>query len=236
MSAPEAVPRAAAAALQTLLAERYASPVAVDRWEQLEPWAVARVRLRSAAAPHSVVVKWTRAAPARARTAAWRLRNESAALQFLGDDVGGGLVPRVIAADMVAGILVLEDLAPRVALDRLLRRDGAAAHNGRLAAFARARGELSAVTAGRAESYYARRAALGPVDPAADLVDRSPRSGSRPSDTPRRSGHPSTAGPHPILPPHWTSCTTRARSWYSATGTRKPTTSSCTPPVRPTPA
>jgi aminoglycoside/choline kinase family phosphotransferase len=58
--------------------------------------------------------------------------------------MGIGLCPRIIAADMAAGFLVLEDLAPRVCLDQLLRRGGAAAHGDRRAAFARARGALSA--------------------------------------------------------------------------------------------
>jgi aminoglycoside/choline kinase family phosphotransferase len=100
------------------------------------------------------------------------LRTELAALQFLSDDIGTELAPRVIAADTAAGFLVLEDLAPRVSLDQLLRRDGPAAHADRLTAFARARGELSAATAGRSVTYYARRARLGPVDAAADLTGR----------------------------------------------------------------
>jgi aminoglycoside/choline kinase family phosphotransferase len=44
-----------------------------------------------------------------------------AALRFLSDDLGLALAPRVIAADVPAGLLVLEDLAPRVALDHLIR-------------------------------------------------------------------------------------------------------------------
>ncbi|MFC8348118.1 phosphotransferase [Streptomyces sp. NPDC057280] len=95
-----------------------------------------------------------------------------AALQFLHEDLGIDLAPRVIAADTAARFLVMEDLAPRVSLDQLLRRDGAAAHGDRLAAFARARGVLSAATAGRGEAYYARRAKLGPVDAAADRAGR----------------------------------------------------------------
>ncbi|MEV7405387.1 hypothetical protein AB0N93_33965 [Streptomyces sp. NPDC091267] len=154
----------------------YAFPVLVDCWERLQPWAVARVRLRGAAAPRSVVVKWVETGSAEARTASWRLHNEYAALQFLGDVAGGGLTPRVLAADFAAGLLVLEDLAPRVALDQLLRRDGAATHRERLAAFAHARGELSAATAGQAATYYARRAELGPIDPAADRAGRLARS------------------------------------------------------------
>lgn len=159
--------------LQDLLTGLCGSPVAVDRWQPLEPWAVARVRLRSASAlPSSVVVKRIPDGHREARTAGWRLRTELAALRFLSEDVGAGLGPRVIAADMASGFLVLEDLAPRVALDQLLRRDGAAAHRERLAAFARARGALGAATAGRAETYHARRAGLGPIDVAADQAGR----------------------------------------------------------------
>ncbi|MEU0631712.1 hypothetical protein [Streptomyces sp. NPDC005989] len=159
--------------LQNLLTDLYASPVAVDRVERLEPWAVARVRLQSTSAlPRSVVVKWVPDGRRETLATPWRLRNELAALQFLSEDLGIDLAPRVVAADTAARFLVLEDLAPRVSLDRLLRRDGAAAHGDRLAAFARARGALSAATAGRAETYYARRAKLGPVDAAADQAGR----------------------------------------------------------------
>ncbi|MEV7960398.1 hypothetical protein ACFVZR_37605 [Streptomyces sp. NPDC058316] len=69
----------------------------------------------------------------------------------------------------------MEDLAPRSALDHLLRRDGAAAHADRLAVFARAHGELSAATVGYADTYHARRTALGPIDPAAGHVARFAR-------------------------------------------------------------
>lgn len=95
-----------------------------------------------------------------------------AALQFLSDDLGLALAPRVVAADVSAGFLVLEDLAPRVALDHLIRRDGAAAHLELLAAFARARGELSAATAGRAGTYHARRVALGSPAPVSEAEGR----------------------------------------------------------------
>jgi hypothetical protein len=106
---------------------------------------VARVRLGGAGVPRTAVVKWAPTA---------RVRTEAAALRFLSDDLGLGIVPRVIAAEPsaggAAGFIVVEDLAPRTALDGLLRRDGAAAHGERLAAFARLRGELGAATAGRA--------------------------------------------------------------------------------------
>lgn len=149
------------AAVQALLTDLYDAPVRVERWERLEPWAVARVLLGGAGAARTVIVKWVRAGPAQARSESWRLRAELAALQFLSEDLGLVLAPRVIAADVPAGLLVMEDLAPRVALDRLIRRDGAAAHPGLLAVFARACGELSAATAGRARTYHARCAAVG---------------------------------------------------------------------------
>ena len=149
------------AAVQALLTDFCRAPVAVERWERLEPWAVARVHLGGAGAGRTVIVKWVRTGPAQARTEPWRLHTEMAALQFLSDDLGFALAPRVIAADMSAGFLVLEDLAPRVALDHLIRRDGAAACLELLAVFARARGELSAATAGQAGTYLARCAAPG---------------------------------------------------------------------------
>ena len=154
------------AAVQALLTDRYGAPVTVEHWERLEPWAVARVQLRGAGAAPTAIVKWVRAGPAQVRSEPWRLRAELAALRFLSEDLGLALAPRVIAADVPAGLIVMEDLAPRVALDRLIRRDGAAAHPGLLAAFARARGELSAATAGHAGTYRARCAAVGFAAPA----------------------------------------------------------------------
>jgi aminoglycoside/choline kinase family phosphotransferase len=157
-------------ALQGLLSGPHGPAVRVDRWERLEPWAVARVWVDGGSAlPGSVVVKWVPHGQRETRTASWRLRTELAALRFLEQDIGADLAPRVIAADASAGFFVLEDLAPRVSLDQLLRRDGAAPHAGRLAAFARARAALSAATAGRAETYNARRAEPAP-DPAVRLA------------------------------------------------------------------
>ncbi|MEU6787728.1 hypothetical protein ABZ912_51790 [Nonomuraea angiospora] len=151
--------------------EKLLAPAAVVGWRRLEPWAVARAELSGP--PGSVIVKWMRPrGPGPDRSESWRLRSEVAALGFLSDDLGVRLAPRVVAADPAAGLVVLEDLAPRVALDGLLRADGTAAHGERLEAFARVRGELNAVTAGRAEAYYARRAALGAVDRVAGCAGR----------------------------------------------------------------
>ena len=147
--------------VQALLTDLCSSPVSVGTWERLEPWAVARATLRGAMAPRTVIVKWVRDHPNGTRTEPSRLRTELAALRFLSDDLGLSLAPRVIAADPDEGVMVLEDLAPRTALDRLLRRDGATTHAERLAVFARAHGELNAATAGRAELYSARLTSLG---------------------------------------------------------------------------
>jgi Phosphotransferase enzyme family len=150
------------------MADLCGAPVVVERWDRLEPWAVARAVLSGSSTHKTIIVKWVRTGAAEARTEPWRPANERAALQFLSEDLGLALAPRVIAADLSGGFLVLEDLAPRVALDQLVRRDGAVAHLGHLAEFARALGELGAATAGRAEAYRARRRASGLPNPAAD--------------------------------------------------------------------
>jgi hypothetical protein len=103
-------------AVQALVTDLHA-PVAVRGWERLEPWAVARVLLEGPGATRTAVVKWVRDGPAQVRSEPWRLRAELAALQFLSQDLGLALAPRVIAADARAGLLVMEDLAPRVAGD-----------------------------------------------------------------------------------------------------------------------
>ncbi|WP_327589359.1 aminoglycoside phosphotransferase family protein [Nonomuraea sp. NBC_00507] len=155
--------------VESLLSRHRPAPVTVVGWQPVPPWAVARARLDGA---EPVIAKWTR--PHRGadglRTASWRTRTELAVLRFLSDDLGLGLAPRALAADLDAGLIVLEDLAPRTPLDGLLRADGAAAHAIRLAAFARARGELNAATAGQAATYHARRAALGPITPDEDRI------------------------------------------------------------------
>lgn len=144
----------------------------VVEWTRLEPWRVARGRTDR---DEAVIIKWMGPHAAKTHSEEWRLRTEVAALRFLSEDLGARLAPRVLAEDLAGGRIILEDLAPRTALDELLRRDGAGAHGVRLAAFARARGELGALTAGHAPVYYRRRAALGPVDPAADRLGRVAR-------------------------------------------------------------
>lgn len=111
--------------------------------------------------PASVIVKWLRSDPSGLRMDAGQVVTERAALRFLSEDLGLDLAPKVLADDMAASLLVLEDLAPRTPLDRVLRRDGAVSAAAGLAAFARALGELGAATAGHAERYLARRPVTG---------------------------------------------------------------------------
>ena len=170
MSAAGATPQRAT--VEGLLTDLYSSPVKIDTWVRLEPWAAARVTFGGAITPRSVVVKWVRSHPSGSRAEPWRLRTEVAALRFLSDDLGLDLAPRVLAADLPEGLMVLEDLAPRTALDHLLRRDGAATHADRLAAFAHAYGRLNAATVGHADIYRARRISPGPIDLPTDLVSR----------------------------------------------------------------
>ncbi|NUP51143.1 MAG: hypothetical protein HOW97_28105 [Catenulispora sp.] len=160
------------AAVQALLYDLCDGPVAIERWDRLEPWAVARLSLSGGGGDSdrvgkSVIVKWVRE-DGDSRTERWRLSVELAALRFLADDLEFAITPRVIGADLAAGFLVLEDLAPRVALDQLICRDGVAAHRERLAVFARALGELGAATWGRAEAYRARCLAISSVNPTVD--------------------------------------------------------------------
>lgn len=102
-----------------------------------------------------------------------RPQTELAALRFLSEDLGLSLTPRVITADLSAGLLVLEDLAPRVPLDQLICRDGVEAHRERLAAFARVLGELGAATAGHEAKYRERYGLLDDSDRFAALWARA---------------------------------------------------------------
>lgn len=136
--------------MAALLTESCRKPVAVVGWRRQEPWSLARVQFRGDCAPPTAIVKWVRSPSASGRAEPWRLRLECAALRYLSDGLQLGFTPRVLAMDPSGGFAVLEDLAPRVPLDRLLGRDGADAHLERLRAFARALGELGAATSRRA--------------------------------------------------------------------------------------
>ncbi|MFC7109918.1 hypothetical protein ACFQQB_61755 [Nonomuraea rubra] len=89
------------------------------------------------------------------------------------------------------------------------------------------------MTAGHASLYYRRRGALGPVEPAADLLGHVAR--LRRSGCPRPGcwGCPSRAGWSVSWGRRWASWPSPGRSWCSATVIRRPTTCWCTRAGRP---
>ncbi len=155
--------RPTAAAIGQLLNDAF-GPAEVVGWRVLEPWSVLRAE-RVPGPPSTVIVKWLRDHPGGFRTDPIQQLTEYVALQFL-SDLGLHLGPRVLAADLPASVLVLEDLAPRAPLAALLASHphSPAAAAG-LVEFAAATGCLHAATAGQDERYYQRRLQHGPVDP-----------------------------------------------------------------------
>lgn len=110
------------------------------------------------------MVKSLREHPDGFRTDPQQVLTEYAALEFL-EGLGLDLAPRLLASDTAAGVLVLEDLAPRVPLPGILLHGDPSTAAAGLSAFAGAKGRLNAETVGHADAYYARRRTLGPVDP-----------------------------------------------------------------------
>lgn len=158
--APPAIDR-----LNALLSAAFGRRVRINRSERLAPWSVMRCALASDPdLPSTVIVKWLRDDPSNFRVDPRQVATELAALEFLAE-IGFAQSPRLIAADHGAGVLVLEDLAPRRPLDGQLREQGADALAGALFAFARTTGELGAVTAGQSPRYGALRARYGATDP-----------------------------------------------------------------------
>jgi hypothetical protein len=153
--------------VEAALSERFGTPVRLAGVEAFPHFPqVSRCTLGAAggALPRTVIVRVARDprdSPARSGVA--RLLNERAALEFLGS-IGSTLVPRFIAGDAAAGVLVTEDLGPHPSLlDLLLGDDREAAHQG-LLAFARGLGTLHAQTVGRAAAHLELRAQLDPAD------------------------------------------------------------------------
>ncbi len=141
--------------LEALIGDRIVS------WTRLEPWSVMRCQLEQARA--SVIVKWRRGGAVRSDPR--QILVEHAGLSFL-QDIGVASGPRLLASDLAAGVLVLEDLAPRRPLDRQIREAGVAGAWPGLAAFARATGELAALTTGRGAAFEACliRSGASPID------------------------------------------------------------------------
>lgn len=169
--------------VEDLLTSTLGVPVGLAGWTRLAPWFVVTAELVDGPphAPAGVAVKWLRHDANDFRTDPRQMATEVAALSFLAD-LGLDVAPRLVAHDLGAGLVVTEDLAPRVPLAAILRRGAAADHDAHvederayveadaevaLHAFARCMGRLHAGTAGLRERYESARAELGPVDPRA---------------------------------------------------------------------
>jgi Phosphotransferase enzyme family len=152
--------------LEALLSEAFGVAVEIATTERLAPWFVLRCHLATLrpGPPRSVIVKSLREHPEGFRTDPQQILTELAALEFLADLWADG-VAQVLASDTTADLLVLEDLAPRVSLAEKLQGEDRSQAEAGLSAFAVAMGDLHAVTIGHEENYYARRQALGPVNP-----------------------------------------------------------------------
>src|SRR5215212_1868288 len=133
------------AALETLLSEVFGVRVHVSCLDRVTPWYVVRCHLEgvSSSLPKSVIVKGLREDPNGFRMDPQQVLTEKAALEFLAE-LGVQITPRLLASDIGANILVLEDLAPRIPLAAILQSADSEQAKVGLSAFARALGELSA--------------------------------------------------------------------------------------------
>src|SRR5688500_3248783 len=109
-------------ALATLLADRFGVSVQVSRLKRIAPWFVVRCHLAESSSrlPRSVIVKGLREDASGTRVDPRQVLTEQAALEFLAE-LGLSIAPRLIASDLGANLLVLQDLAPRVPLYALLQ-------------------------------------------------------------------------------------------------------------------
>ena len=150
--------------LTALLALAFGRPVGIVATERLAPWSATRCAIEGdGEVPASVVVKWLRDDALSVRIDPRQVATERAALEFLAE-IGFQAAPRLLAADLAAGVLIVEDLAPRTPLADQLRARGPDALGAELVAFGRTVGELGAATRGLKARYQAIRARYGDVD------------------------------------------------------------------------
>lgn len=152
------------ARLERVLSKVYGQHLEIVSIERLAPWFVARACLAvPGGGQASVIVKWLRQHPENFRVDRQQLVTERAALEFVGK-LGLAVAPRLLAFDDGGEFLVLEDLAPRVALFDLLAEGDERALEG-LDAFARSMGTLHAASASEFERYHDWCRSFGAGDP-----------------------------------------------------------------------
>lgn len=152
--------------VESLVRRTFGSEITIVDSQQPGLWAVARIHLTGGGAPTTVIAKWLRSDSNGFRIDPVQVRTEAVALDFV-NELAPGLAPALLASDFTdpaAGVLLLEDLAPRQPLDDLIRRTGAGATTPARRAFARALGELHAATADHEHSFVRRLSEFAPVD------------------------------------------------------------------------
>ena len=102
-----------------------------------------------------VLVKLLREDPGGFRTDPRQVHTEYVAIEFVGE-LASELVPRFWIGDAEAGVLILEDLSPRLALAALLQDGHTTESVSSLRRFARALGQLATVTAGHEAAFNSR--------------------------------------------------------------------------------
>lgn len=100
---------------------------------------------------------------------AWRLFNDWAGLQLLGQVAGGDpLAPRLYGGDRNVGLVVMEDLGTSETIDQILLGADATAAEQALVDLAALLGRMHALTIGRQPEFDRLRDALGPREKATD--------------------------------------------------------------------
>jgi hypothetical protein len=155
--------------VERLLSDVFGAPMTIGRSERIEPWFVVRCTVEDppSGVPVTVIVKSLREHPDNFRTDPAQVATEIAALRFL-EGLGLDLAPRVLAADDAAGVIVLEDLHPRVPLPGVLIDGDPIEGMQGLVAFCQTLGSLGAATAGLDASFQA------PVVPSPEDLDLDP--------------------------------------------------------------
>ncbi|MBF8184468.1 hypothetical protein ITP53_01640 [Nonomuraea sp. K274] len=172
--------------IEELLSRSLGTTVSIADSEHVTPWSIWRCRLTAPSdgdtIPQSVIVKMLRDDPKGFRTDPRQIATERAALEFL-EESAFASAPRLIASDLRDNLLVMEDLPSKQSLAELTEEAGAERSVAGRRAFARAIGDLHALSAGREAIFYGRQTRYCAAAPEAD---RLPVLGHRWGETSQR--------------------------------------------------
>lgn len=161
------VPLPPLARIAALLSAAWAGRIDILSIDRIEPWSVARAKVRGGDAD-TVIVKWVRSGDPDdpdARAHPRQLATEAMALEFLSTlDVTHA--PRLIGLDPDRSFLIMEDAAGRRPLDQVIKRDGYdhRVHT-HLIDFAATLARQHSATAGHADRFHAQISQLIVPDP-----------------------------------------------------------------------